>query len=229
MEKWARLENLIGEKSLNVLKNTKVLVLGLGGVGGYVVESLARSGIGFLVLVDGDVIEKTNINRQIIALSSTIGLSKVDAFETRIHDISKECIVQKKKEFITKETIEALLEEPVDYVVDACDTISVKKELIRICTKRKIPFISCMGTGNKLDPMALKITDIRKTSADPIARILRKMVKEEKIKEKIMVVSSTEIPKKRNGDISSSSFVPAVAGLLCTSYIINTIIGKENE
>lgn len=226
---WDRLKKLIGEKSFYTLKNTKVLVLGLGGVGGYVVESLVRSGIGSLTLVDGDRIETSNINRQMIALSSTVGLAKVDAFEKRIKDISKECIVHKKKLFITKENIELLFEEPVDYIVDACDTIPVKMELIRQCTKRKIPFISCMGTGNKMDPTALEIKDLRKTTADPIARILRKKVKEEKIKGKIMVVSSKEVPKKCGKEIASNSFVPAVAGLFCTSYIINTILGNRNE
>ena len=229
MEKWARLESLVGEKSLEVLKNTKVLVLGLGGVGGYVVESLARSGIGSFILIDGDHIEKSNINRQIIALNSTIGLAKVDVFEKRIQDISEECIVQKKKVFITKDNIDLLFQEKVDYIVDACDTISVKKEIIRICTKRKIPFISCMGTGNKKDPLAFEIIDIRKTSVDPIARILRRMVKEEHIQGKVMVVSSREVPKNVCEGISSNSFVPAVAGLLCTSYIVNTILGKDHE
>lgn len=222
-----RLELLIGKEKVDILKQKTVLVLGLGGVGGYAVESLARSGIGKLILVDYDSIDPTNLNRQIVATLESIGEKKTDVWEKRIQSISKECIVEKINEKITPENIELLFSERIDFIIDACDTISTKKELIRMCLEKNIPFISSMGTGNKLDPTKLEIIDVRKTSYDPIAKIIRKMVKEKKLKGKIMTICSTEKPQKREGKIASCAFVPSVAGLYATSYAIRYLIKEK--
>ena len=228
MDRLDRLELQITKSNIKKIKNTTVLIIGLGGVGGYALEALARSGIGTLIIVDNDTIDITNLNRQIISLSSNIGYKKTDMWESRIKDINPNIEIIKINKFITKNNIEELFKEKIDYIIDACDTIETKKELIRQAIKRNIKIILSMGTGNKLDPSKLNIIDIRKTSYDPIAKILRKMVITEKINKKIPVVCSTEIPIKTNSNtISSNAFVPGVAGLLLASYIINDIIDKE--
>jgi len=227
--RFSRLEKIVGSSNLSLLKDKSVLVLGVGGVGGYVVEALARSGVGTLIIVDYDTVDLTNINRQIIALDSTVGQLKVDAFEARIHDINPECKVIKISEFIDSDHMDLLFQEKVDYFVDACDTVSTKKEVIKECLKRKIPFISSMGTGNKMDPSKLEIVDIRKTQNDPLARIVRKFVKDEKINQKVMVLSSSELPIKTSDRTpGSTAFVPPSAGLLIASYIVREIIKKND-
>ena len=225
--KFIRTEKVIGHDNLKKLSNKSVLILGCGGVGGYVIESLARSNIGTLILVDYDDIEVSNINRQIIALNSNIGKSKVDAFEERIKDINSDCKILKVKEFINIDNLQELFKFKIDYLVDACDTVSTKKAIIKECLKRKIDFISCMGTGNKLDPSKLEIVDIRKTINDPLARIIRKYVKDENIKEKVIVLSSRELPIKTGERTpGSTAFVPSAAGLLIGSYIVRNFIDK---
>lgn len=223
--KFSRLEKVIGSDKVNDLSKKTVLVLGVGGVGGYVVESLARSNIGTLILVDYDKVEESNINRQIIALNSTIGRSKVDVLEERIKDINSGCKVIKIDKFIDNNNYLELFDNNIDYFVDACDTVLVKKLVIKECLKRNIPFISSMGTGNKLDPSKLVITDIRKTVNDPLARILRKFVRDEKINKKVMVLTSSELPIK-TGDRTpgSTAFVPSSAGLLIASYIVKSFV-----
>ena len=223
--KFSRLEKIIGTDNLCKLKDKSVLVLGCGGVGGYVVEALARSNIGTLILVDFDKVDDSNINRQIIALDSTIGKLKVDVLEKRIKDINKDCKVIKIKEYITPDNIKILFDNKIDYLVDACDFVPTKKSIIKECLKRKIKFISSMGTGNKLDPSKLEITDLRKTVNDPLARIMRKFIKDEKITSKITVLSSKEVPIKiKESTPGSSSFVPSSAGLLIASYIVREFI-----
>lgn len=225
---WERTELLFG-KNLEKIKSKTILIIGLGGVGSYVCESLARMGISHLILVDSDVIDVTNINRQLYALHSTIGLPKVEVAKNRIHDISEEIKVDAYHIEVTEDNFSSFFQETIDYVVDACDTVSVKKEVIRYCTKNKISFITCTGTGNKLNPLKLDIMDIRKTAYDPLAKILRKMVKDENIKGCVPTVCSTEPPiKNQHGVIASCSFVPSVAGLLCTSYIVHDIVGDMN-
>lgn len=226
--KFSRFEKIIGNDNLKSLNKKSVLVLGCGGVGGYVVEALARSNIGTLILVDYDKIDISNINRQIIALDSTVGEDKVDVLEKRVKDINSNCNVIKIKKFIDLNNLYDLFNNNIDFFVDACDTVSVKKGIIKECLKRKIRFISSMGTGNKLDPSKLEITDIRKTVNDPLARILRKYVKDEKINDKITVLSSSELPIKTGDRIpGSSSFVPPSAGLLIASYIVRYFIKKS--
>lgn len=226
--KFSRLEKVIGKENINKLKSKSVLILGCGGVGGYVCEALARSGIGTLILVDFDTITESNINRQIIALRSTIGKLKVDVLKDRVKDINSSCKVIKVDKFIDTENIDELFKYDIDYLVDACDFVPTKKAIIKECLKRKIDFISSMGTGNKLDPSKLEITDIRKTVNDPLARIIRKYVKDEKINKKVTVLSSTEVPIKTGESTpGSTAFVPSSAGLLIASYIVNQFIKKQ--
>ncbi len=226
---FSRLEKIIGNKNLTKIKNTSVMVVGVGGVGGYVVESLVRSGIENIIIIDHDVVDVTNKNRQIIALDSTIGSKKVEVLKSRILDINNNANVVALDIFLDNSNIEEfILKYKPDYVVDACDTIMTKKALISSCIKHNIFIISSMGTGNKLDPSKLQISDIRKTNYDPLARILRKWVKDEKINDKITVLWSSEKPiKTHDRTPGSTSFVPSSAGLLITSYIIRTII-KDN-
>ena len=228
MNQLERLILQIGKENVEKIKNTVVAIIGLGGVGGYALESITRSGIGTIIIIDNDIIDITNLNRQLISTHQNIGQSKVDAWEERIKMINPDCTVIKIKEFITKDNFPIIFQNKINYFIDACDTVSTKKEIIKECTKRNIKIISSMGTGNKLDPSKLEIIDVRKTSYDPIAKIIRKMVKDEHIKAKIPVICSKEQPIKTNcTTISSNAFVPATAGLLCTSYVINDII-KDN-
>ena len=220
---FTREEWLIGDK-INLIKDKCVLIIGLGGVGGYTLESLVRAGIGKVIIVDNDNIDITNLNRQIISLQDNIGNKKVDEWEKRIKNINPSIEVVKYDMFVTPDNIDELFDDKIDYVVDACDTIETKKAIIRMCINKSIKFITSMGTGNKLDPTKLTICDVRKTSYDPIAKIIRKMVKDERIKAKIMTVCSSEPPKIK-GKVGSISFVPSVAGLYITSYIINDILG----
>jgi tRNA threonylcarbamoyladenosine dehydratase len=228
VHKFDRFKKLISEDSFENISSKTVLVVGVGGVGGYVVEALVRSGIGKIIIVDGDVVDETNINRQIIALSSTIGQSKVEVFERRIKDINEKCEVIKINKFIDASNIDILFDYEFDYLVDACDTVSTKLALIDRCILAKRKFISSMGTGNKLDPSMLEIVDVRKTVNDPLARIVRKHVKDKKINDKVLVLSSRELPIK-TGDRTpgSTSFVPSSAGLLIASYIIRTFINED--
>ena len=228
LHRFDRFSKVVGEDNVKLLNKKCVLVLGVGGVGGYVVESLVRSGVGKFILVDFDVIDETNINRQIIALESSIGLKKVDVLEKRIKEINSGCEVIKIDEFIDKDSVKDLFNYDIDYFIDACDTMTTKKEIIKECIRRKIKFISSMGTGNKLDPSKLEIVDIRKTVNDPLAKIMRKFVKDEKISKKVLVLSSTELPIKTGERTpGSSAFVPAAAGLLIGSYVVRDFIGKE--
>ena len=228
MHKFDRFKKLISEDSFENISSKTVLVVGVGGVGGYVVETLVRSGIGKIIIVDGDMVDETNINRQIIALSSTVGQSKVDVFEKRIKDINEKCEVIKINKFIDASNIDILFDYEFDYLVDACDTVSTKLALIDRCILEKRKFISSMGTGNKLDPSMLEIVDVRKTVNDPLARIVRKHVKDKRINDKVLVLSSRELPIK-TGDRTpgSTSFVPSSAGLLIASYIIRTFINED--
>ncbi len=223
-----RLELLINSENLEKVEKLRVLVVGLGGVGGYTVESLVRSGISEIILVDYDTISISNKNRQIIATDETIGMKKVTAFQNRIESISKSCKVVSLDTFLNEDNISLLDQYSIDYIVDACGTVSTKQALITYSLKNKIPLISCMGTGNRLDPSQLEITDLRKTSYDPLAKKMRNFVTKSGIKEKITVVCSKEHPIKTSSKtIASCSFVPSVAGLLITSYIIRTTIEKK--
>lgn len=222
-----RLKLLIGEYNLELIKTKNVIIIGVGGVGGFVVEALIRSGIENITIVDNDYVDKTNKNRQLIALDSTLGKPKVEVLKARILDINKDLKVTTYNMFLDKNTITEIDFSKYDYIVDCCDTIETKKLLIKTAKLQEIKIISSMGTGKRLDPSKLEIMDIRKTSYDPIAKILRKYIKDEKIPGKVPVCSSTEIPRKIGGKkIASNIFVPGSAGLLIASYIIRDFIGE---
>ena len=173
--------SLIGNKNFDEIQKKCVCVIGIGGVGGHAIETLVRAGIKHIIIVDYDIVDITNKNRQIIALDSTMGKKKTDVMKQRILEINKDAEIIIIDEKINNDNIEIIFNYKIDYLIDACDTVSVKKELIKQCLKRNIKFISSMGTGNKLDPSKLQICDIRKTNYDPLAKIIRKFVKDEKI------------------------------------------------
>lgn len=224
---FERLELLIGNK-INDIKDKTVLLLGLGGVGSYACESLIRSGIENIIIVDNDKIDITNLNRQLMTNMNNIGKYKIDVWEDRINSINPNCNVIKINEFIDKSNIDILFKYDIDYVIDACDTIDTKVSVIKECIKRDIKIISCMGTGNKMNPQLLKIIDISKTSYDKLAKIMRKRLNDIGIKHVMVVSSNEEGYTKIDKVIPSNSFVPATAGLLLTSYVINDIVGDNN-
>ena len=222
-----RIELLIGKDNLDKIKKSKVLVIGLGGVGGYAVSSLIRSGIENIIIVDFDKIDITNLNRQLIANNNNIGKLKTDEMEKYILSINNNCNITKLNIKLNLSNIDKLFEYKFDYLIDCCDTIEVKEELIKRCLDKNITMISSMGTGNKLNPLDLEVIDIRKTSYDPIAKRIRKYLRDNHINKKVMVVSSKEKRDKFEGSIPSMIFVPAVSGILCANYIIKEIINKS--
>lgn len=224
---FERLETLVGKDSVDLLKNKKVLVVGLGGVGGYVVESLARSGIGMLALVDYDEVDITNLNRQIIALNSTIGKKKTELFKDRINDINRECKVLVYDVFLNETNYNTIINDDYDFVIDCCDSVEAKKILLREAVNKNMNFIASMGTANRMNPTMLEIVELHKTVNDPLARIMRKYVRDNKITKKVMVLSSKEIPMKNGKKLGSNSFVPASAGLLIGSYVIKKLIDNN--
>lgn len=227
---FERLELLIGKGGLSKLRNSSVLVIGVGGVGGYVVESLVRSGISNIIIADYDVIDESNINRQIIALRSNIGRLKVDEFEKRIHMINDEVNVIKIDWFIDESNIDSLFEHKIDYVIDACDTIKTKELIIDRCIKNNVKFITCLGTGKRMNPSMLRIGNLMDTSYDPIARILRKYVRNMNIDKNVICCYSVEEPIKHDGNVvGSNSFVPSSAGLLITSYVVRDICDNKRD
>lgn len=223
LNQFDRLITLVGEEKFNHVYDKSVLIIGVGGVGGYVVESLARSGIRNITIVDYDTIDITNINRQIIALYSTIGKKKVDVIKQRILDINPECNIITYDIKLNSDNYKMVLNEKYDYIIDCCDSMEAKKILILEAVNNNTKFISSMGTANRIDPTKLEIVDIRKTINDPLARKLRKFIKDEKITKKVMVLSSKEIPMKNGNKLGSNSYVPSCAGLIISSYILNDI------
>lgn len=223
---------VLEEDQIIKIQSKTVIVFGLGGVGGYVLEMLTRVGIGKIIIVDYDVVDVTNKNRQIIALDSTIGFSKTVLMEKRARDINPEIEVISINKRLSSDNIELFFTSPVDYVIDAIDQVSAKLELIKYCCEKKIPIISSMGTGNKLDPKNIEVTDIFKTDMDPMARIMRKELKNLGIKE-LKVVFSREMPirnKKNYEKIEdkrkpgSLPFVPATAGIMLAYQVIMDIL-----
>ena len=219
---FSRTELIIGKEKIEILKKSKVAIFGIGGVGSYVVEGLARAGIGNFILVDKDEVSISNINRQIIATHSTVGKIKVDVAKERILSINPNAKVEVYKEFFMPETT-GILDETIDYIVDSVDTVTAKIELIVRANKMNIPIISCMGTGNKMDPTKFEIADIYKTSVCPLAKVMRKELKTRGIK-KLKVLFSKEEAIKTEGNIGSLSFVPSVAGLIIAGEVIKDLI-----
>lgn len=242
LHQFSRNELAIGKQGLDILKNSTVAILGVGGVGSFSVEALARSGVGRLVLVDKDTIDITNVNRQLPALLSTVGQPKVDVMKQRIVDINPECEVIALKMFYTEETYEEFFSYGLDFVIDASDTISYKIHLMKECLKRNIPIISSMGAANKMDPTRFQIADISKTHTDPIAKVIRTRLRKEGIRKGIPVVFSDESPIVIREDVrkvvgndeaeirkakmppSSNAFVPSVAGLIMASYVARQLL-----
>lgn len=220
---FERLISLIGKDKFKKLQTVNVLVVGIGGVGGYALEALVRSGIINITIVDGDVVEESNLNRQIISSNNNIGKSKVEVAKERALEINPNLNIDARKLFINNDNFNTLLDKKYDYVIDACDDLKVKILLIKNANKYKL--VSSMGTANKFDPSKFQITSLDKTSNDPIARILRRKIKELRIKRKFKVVSSTEAPSQKEV-LGTNSFIPGIAGLLCASYVVNDITKK---
>jgi tRNA threonylcarbamoyladenosine dehydratase len=246
LHQFSRTELAVGEEGLDLLKNSTVAVLGIGGVGSIAAEALARSGVGRIIMIDKDVVDITNINRQIHALLSTVGKPKAELMKNRIADINPECDAIALKMFYTEETYEELFQYPLDYVLDASDTVSYKIHLIKECLKRKIPVISCMGAANKMDPSRFQVADISKTTVDPIARVIRQKLRKDGIHKGVKVVFSTEEPLLPREDITqkivpenapeirkaqnppaSNAFVPPVAGLIMVGAAVKDLLKKK--
>lgn len=227
-EAWdCRTRALIGDEGSKRLKGGKVVVFGLGGVGSFATEALARAGLGSLVLVDFDVINLSNLNRQLIALTDTVGRLKTDVMRERISKINPNCDVQVFPQFVSSENLDNFLNTNIDYVIDAIDSVRSKVDLISNCTDRKIPIVSCMGMGNKLDPSKIKIEDISKTHTCPLARAVRTGLKKKGIFRGVETVFSTEPPVKSNVGVPSSiSFVPSTAGLMMASVAVNDMLRR---
>lgn len=227
-EQFSRIELLLGNTAMEKLKAAHVAVFGVGGVGGYVVEALARSGIGTIDIVDSDTVALSNLNRQIIATLSSVGQYKVDVMERRIHDINPEAVVNVHKCFYLPETKDQFDFTQYDYVVDAIDTVTGKLQLIQQAKEAGTKVISCMGAGNKLDPTRFEVADISKTSVCPLARVMRQECKKRGIKDVKVVYSKEEPIKPRfaeNAEVvpGSTAFVPSVAGLIIASEVIKDL------
>ena len=223
MEQFARTERLIGKDNLEKIKNKNIIIFGLGGVGSYVAEALARCGVGKMTVVDKDTVDITNINRQLYALHSTIGRNKADVARERILDINPECEVTPIVKMYLPENAEEFNLSQYDYIIDAIDNVTAKIDLAVKSQELGIPMIASMGTGNKLDPTAFKITDIYKTDTCPLCRVMRRELKTRGVK-KLKVLYSTEIPKNDGERTPASiSFVPSVAGLIIAGEVVNEI------
>ncbi len=226
MSIFERTELLLGKEKLNKLLNANVAIFGIGGVGGHTVEALIRAGVQNVSIIDNDVVSESNINRQIIALNSTIGKLKVDVMKDRILDINPNAKVKTFNTFYLPENSDFIDLSKYDYIVDAIDTVTAKLDLIEKAKKFGVNIISCMGTGNKLNPQDLKITDISKTSICPLARVMRRELKKRGI-ENLKVLYSTEETLVRHQTPSSVSFVPSVAGLIIASEVVKDIINGD--
>lgn len=226
-EALSRLNLLLGESNSQLLENKTILIVGIGGVGSFAAEALARSGIGKIILVDYDVIVKSNLNRQIHTSINTIGEKKVSAMKKRINEIAPWCQVEAYALRLDEE--KEYLFEDIDFVVDAIDDIKSKVSLIKISLENEIPIISCLGMANRLDSSLLEVTRLDKTYNDPFAKMLRNKLRQEKISLKFPVVFSKELPivSSVNNELPSSIFVPSSAGILCASYVVRVLIDKD--
>ena len=236
---FQRTEMLLGTQAMNALQSSHVAVFGVGGVGGYVVEALARSGVGALTLFDADVVAMSNVNRQIIALLSTVGRPKVEVAAERIADINPDCKVETRQIFYLPENADEVNLETFDYVVDCVDTVSAKLELLRRCQKLGVPIISCMGAANKMNPATFRMADLSQTKVDPLAKIIRRKLRAEGILH-AKVVFSEEEPMKpdqhgtnqrgndepRRSVPASNAFVPPAEGLVAAAEVVRDLIGR---
>lgn len=245
---FSRTELAIGKEGIEKLRQSTVAVLGVGGVGSYTVEALARSGIGRIIMIDKDTVDITNINRQLHALPTTIGRDKVELMEERVALINPECEVVAMKMFYTEDTYEQLFDHHPDYVVDAIDTITYKVHVAIECIRRGIPIIASMGAANKMDPMRFQVADIAKTSYDPIAKVMRRKLKDAGIKKGLKVIYSTEEPLKQREDVlqaivkdpnsplskvrmppASNAFVPPTVGMMMAGIVVNDLVALSQK
>ena len=234
LNEFCRTELLVCEEGIAKLHNSKVIVFGIGGVGSFVVEALTRAGVGNLILVDNDTICISNINRQIHARQSTIGMIKVEAMKERVISINPNCNVEAKQVFITADNISEIIPSDVDYVVDAIDTVTSKLALAEYCYKNNINIISSMGTGNKIDPTQFRVSDVFKTKVCPLAKVMRYELRKRGVK-KLKVVYSEEmpmtpdkgraVPSQKRQTPGSISFVPPVAGMIIGGEVIKDLTG----
>ncbi|SDH57629.1 tRNA A37 threonylcarbamoyladenosine dehydratase [Alteribacillus persepolensis] len=245
LHQFSRNELAVGQEGLDRLKHQSVAVLGVGGVGSFSAEALVRSGIGRVILVDKDDIDITNVNRQLHALTSTVGRPKAEVMKERLLEVNPDCDIEEVKMFYTEETYEEFFAYKPDYIIDASDTISYKIHLITECHKRSIPIISSMGAANKLDPTRLKVVDLFDTTNDPLARVMRRELRKNGVTEGVDVVFSDETPIKIKEEVrsqivpdeaeesnirkskmppSSNAYVPSVAGLIAAGYVINKML-----
>ena len=232
MNRFLRTSLLLPEEKMNALKNSHVMIFGVGGVGGYVVEALVRSGVGEVTIIDNDTVNLTNINRQIIALENTIGRLKVEVLKERILAINSDCIVNCYSDFITENNINEIDYTGVDYIVDAVDTISAKIAIIIKAKELNIPIISSMGAGNRLDPTQIRFADINQTKNCPLAKVMRYELKKREIKN-VKCIFSLELPitplkelvNEENGKIviGSISYMPSIFGLMIASEVIKDL------
>lgn len=244
LHQFSRCELAFGPEGLEKMRNSTVAVLGVGGVGSFTVEALARTGVGKLILIDKDDVDITNINRQIHATLHTVGQQKTELMKERIHSINPECEVVTLQMFYDEETAPRLFEHKIDYIVDAMDTVSAKIHVILEAKKRNIPIIASMGAANKMDPTRFQVEDISKTSYDPIAKVIRRELKKHRIYKGVKVVYSKEIPVTIRADVreqivqnpdspirkvkqppASNAFVPSVAGLILASVVVQDLVG----
>ncbi|MBQ6655228.1 MAG: tRNA threonylcarbamoyladenosine dehydratase [Erysipelotrichaceae bacterium] len=229
-ERFIRTETLIGQQNLRELKEATVMVVGLGGVGGYAAEALVRSGVGTLIVIDHDAVEYSNFNRQILADEESLGQKKTDVFRRRAAKINPEAEVICYDCFLTADNLESFFVRKPDYVVDAIDTLTSKVALWKYCQENEIEIISCLGTAKKLDLTKLKITTLEKTENDPMAKALRQIARKNGLSLKVPVVFSGEQPLNRSSEVlGSMMFVPAGAGILCAQWVVSGIIDKQSN
>lgn len=231
LKQFLRTELLLGKEAMVKLQNSKVAIFGAGGVGSYVVEALARSGVGHLILVDFDTICESNINRQIEALYSTLGRVKIEVLKERILDINPQAKVELYQEFINDDNIDSIIDKECSYLVDAIDNVPGKLAIIEKALQLERPVISAMGTGNKLDPSKLLVADISETKGCPLARVVRRELKKRGIYKGVKVVYSSEPPipvpasdEENKRIIGSVSFVPSVAGLMIAAQVVRELV-----
>lgn len=228
MNPFLRTELLLGSDAMDTLRKCRVAVFGVGGVGGYVVEALARCGVGAIDIVDNDIVDITNLNRQVVALRSNVGQEKVDVCRRRILEINPDCRVTTHSMFYLPENADSIDLADYDYVVDCIDTVSAKLELARRCHELGTPLLASLGTARKIDPSRLRISDITKTHTDPLAKVIRKKLREMGVAH-LKCVWSDELPapmQQKDSPLPSCIFVPAAAGLLAANHVILSLTGK---
>ncbi len=220
---FERTLRIIDKKIMEDIQCKKILLVGIGGVGGFVLEGLIRSGFQNITIIDYDIIEKSNLNRQIITNINNVGNSKIEEAKARVLSINPQVKLEAITMFLDENNINKVINNQYDYIIDACDTITTKYFLIKECLKKKIKIVSCMGTGNRLNPQQLEITSLDKTYNDPLAKNMRSILKKNNITLKIPVIWSRELPLKTNNGLGSMIMVPCTAGMLITYYILEDI------